>query len=107
MRTCRISAGRNQRWRWQPRDSRQRDLTETSISPAVAGHRSNGDSGAGSAMESAPRLPLWPLISGEALTGMFGHAGLQLLAQAGVVEITANQHDLILALPTGPVAVID
>ena len=38
---------------------------------------------------------------------MFGHAGLQVLAQLGVVEVFANQHDLVLAIAGGPVGVVD
>ena len=38
---------------------------------------------------------------------MFGHTGLQLLAQLGVVEVFANQHDLVLAIAAGPVGVVD
>ena len=38
---------------------------------------------------------------------MFGHAGLQVLAQLGVVEVFANQHDLVLAIAGGPVGIVD
>ena len=44
--------------------------------------------------------------SGEALARLAGHAGLEVLAQALVVEILADQHQLVLALPR-PVAVVD
>ncbi len=44
--------------------------------------------------------------SAEALTGILGHAGLQLFAQQGVIEIATDQDQLVLAL-AGPVAVID
>lgn len=46
--------------------------------------------------------------SAETLTGVSGHAGLQLLAQLGVIELFADQHKLVAALAGGaPVAVVD
>ena len=47
-----------------------------------------------------------PIASTEAFAGIFGDAGLQLLAQGVVVEVPANDHQLVLAFPW-PIAVVD
>jgi len=44
--------------------------------------------------------------SAEPLAGVLGHTGLQLLAQFAVVEVAADQDQLVFALPV-PVRVID
>ena len=44
--------------------------------------------------------------SAETLAGVAGDAGLQLVPEGGVVELAADQHQLIRAGPA-PVAVVD
>ena len=45
--------------------------------------------------------------SGEALAGILGHARLQLAPQLVVVEVLADQHNLVLAGRIRPVGVVD
>jgi hypothetical protein len=43
--------------------------------------------------------------SGQTLFSILGYTGLQLLAQASVVEVSADQHELVFAI-TGPLGVV-
>ena len=49
---------------------------------------------------------LLPFGSAESFAGVFGYTGLELLAQCGVVEITADDHQLIFAF-TWPLTVVN
>jgi len=44
------------------------------------------------------RTALCSIASGEAFACILGHAGLELLAQLGMVEVFTDQHQLVFAL---------
>ena len=53
----------------------------------------------------SPTWPGWALA--KALAGILGDTGLELFAKFGVVQVLANQHDLVLAFAARPFRVVD
>ena len=49
----------------------------------------------------------WGKALAKALAGILGHAGLQLFAKFGVIEVFADQYDLVLAFGAGPFGIVD